>query len=44
MLMLEQIHTIYKQRLVKKLGNISEDKFDEILDAVLYSLGFKELS
>ena len=43
MLLLEQIHTIDKQRLVKKLGGIREEKFKEILEAVLYSLGFKGL-
>jgi mRNA interferase MazF len=40
MLMLEQIHTIDKKRLVKKLGDIAESKFSEILEAIMYSLGF----
>ncbi len=39
-LMLEQLHTIDKQRLVKKLGKINEQKFSEILEAIMYSLGF----
>ena len=43
MLMLEQIHTIDKQRLIKKLGHIRKEKFIEILESLLYSLGFKEL-
>ncbi len=43
MLMLEQIHTIDKKRLIKKLGKMSESKWNEILKAVLYSLGFNEL-
>lgn len=43
MLMLEQIHTIDKKRLVKKLGQISEAKWTQILEAILYSLGFNEL-
>jgi mRNA interferase MazF len=42
-LMLEQIHTIDKKRLVKMLGKIKEEKFEEILDALLYSFGFKSL-
>lgn len=42
-LMMEQIHTIDKQRLVKKLGKIREEKWDEILEALLYSLGFKDV-
>lgn len=40
MLMLEQLHTIDKKRLVKKLGKINEQKFSEILVAIMYSLGF----
>ncbi len=43
MLMLEQIHTIDKKRLVKKLGQINEQKFSEIFNAVMYSLGFNNL-
>lgn len=43
MLLLEQIHTIDKKRLVKKLGKISESKWGQILEAILYSLGFKIL-
>ncbi len=43
MLILEQIHTIDKKRLVKKLGSINEEKFKEIYEAILYSLGFKEV-
>jgi mRNA interferase MazF len=40
MIMLEQIHTIDKKRLVKKLGKIREDKFKNIFDALCSSLGF----
>jgi len=43
MLLLEQIHTIDKKRLVKKVGRIRDEKFKEIYEAVLYSMGFKEL-
>jgi mRNA interferase MazF len=43
MILLEQIHTIDKKRLIKKLGNIRKEKFTEIFEAVLYSLGFREL-
>ena len=43
MLLLEQIHTVDKHRLVKKSGRIRKDKFKEILEAVHYSLGFQEL-
>ena len=43
MLLLEQIHTIDKKRLVKKIGCIKKDKFNEIYEAIMYSLGFKEL-
>lgn len=41
MLMLEQIHTIDKARLVRKLGKIRTKRFDDIFDALQYSLGFK---
>ena len=43
MILLEQIHTIDKKRLVKKLGQINKEKFNEIYEAIIYSLGFKEL-
>jgi mRNA interferase MazF len=43
MILLEQIHTIDKKRLIKKLGTIRKEKFTEIFEAVLYSLGFREL-
>ena len=42
-LMLEQIHTIDKKRLIKKVGKIKKEKFKEIFEAILYSLGFSEL-
>lgn len=41
MLMLEQIHTIDKKRLIKKLGKINTKKFNDIFEALNYSLGFK---
>jgi len=43
MILLEQIHTIDKKRLIRKLGNIRKEKFTEIFEAILYSLGFREL-
>lgn len=43
MLMLEQIHTIDKQRLIKKLGHVQLDKFQDIFIALLYSLGFEAM-
>ena len=43
MLLLEQIHTVDKKRLVKRLGKIRGEKFEEILEALLYSLGYREL-
>jgi mRNA-degrading endonuclease toxin of MazEF toxin-antitoxin module len=38
--MLEQIHTIDKKRLNKNFGKISEEKFRDILTAIMYSFGF----
>ncbi|WP_372369151.1 type II toxin-antitoxin system PemK/MazF family toxin [Candidatus Uabimicrobium sp. HlEnr_7] len=43
MLMLEQIHTIDNKRLVKRLGKIPQEKFQDIHEAILYSLGYKSL-
>jgi mRNA interferase MazF len=43
MLLLEQIHTIDKKRLIKRLGKVNEAKWKEILEALLYSLGFHTL-
>jgi len=42
MLLLEQIHTIDKTRLIKKLSQIRKEKFQGILTALLCSLGFDE--
>lgn len=44
MLMLEQIHTIDKKRLVRKLGKIKPEKFKAIWEGIHYSLGFEETS